>query len=207
MNRPYCVILTGGVGSGKSLVSAAFARLGAEVIDTDLIARELTTADGEAIPLIRRMFGEESLLPDGSLDRRRMREIIFREPEARARLEGILHPLIRGQAARRLAESTAPYVLMVVPLLVENRDAYRELADRVLVVDCDPEQQVERLMRRDDASESLAKAMLAAQADREQRLVLADDIIDNRGDLAGLDAAVMQLHRVYSSFADEKYSR
>jgi dephospho-CoA kinase len=207
MNRPYCVVLTGGVGSGKSQVSAAFAKLGVEVIDTDLIARKLTTAEGEAIPLIRRAFGEESLLPDGSLDRRRLREIVFREPEARARLEGILHPLIRGQAARRLAESAAPYVLMVVPLLVESRGTYHELADRVLVVDCDPEQQVERLMRRDEASESMARAMLAAQANREQRLALADDIIDNRGDLAGLDAAVMQLHRAYLSFACEKYSR
>lgn len=207
MKRPYCVVLTGGIGSGKSQVSAAFARQGVEVVDTDLIARELTTAEGEAMPLIKRTFGEESLLPDGSLDRKRMREIVFREPEARTRLEGILHPLIRAQAARRLAESAAPYVLMVVPLLVESRDAYRELADRVLVVDCDPEQQVERLMRRDDVSESMARVMLAAQASREQRLALADDIIDNRGDLAGLDASVMQLHRAYLSFAGEKYSR
>lgn len=204
MKRPYCVALTGGIGSGKSQVSAAFAGLGVEVIDTDLIARELTAPGGAAIPLLRQVFGDASLLPDGSLDRKQMRELIFREPEARIRLEGILHPLIRARVAQRLEESVAPYVLMVVPLLAESGNVYRELTDRVLVVDCDPAQQVERLMRRDGASESMARAILAVQASREQRLALADDIIDNRSDLAALEAKVMELHRAYTAFAGEK---
>ena len=204
MKRPYCVALTGGIGSGKSQVSSAFAGLGVEVIDTDLIARELTAPGGAAIPPLRQAFGDASLLPDGSLDRKQMRELIFREPEARIRLEGILHPLIRARVAQRLEESVAPYVLMVVPLLAESGNVYRELTDRVLVVDCDPAQQVERLMRRDGASESMAKAILAVQASREQRLALADDIIDNRGDLAALEAKVMELHRAYTAFAGAK---
>lgn len=204
MTRPYCVALTGGVGSGKSQVSAAFAKLGVDVVDTDLIARELTSPGGEAMPLIRETFGADVLAADGSLDRRRMREIVFGQPEARARLEAILHPMIRLRAGQQVATSSTPYVLLVVPLLVESGDAYREVVDRVLVVDCDPGQQVERLMRRDGIAESMARSILAAQVGRERRLALADDVIDNRGDLAELDVAVRELHRAYLSLAGEK---
>lgn len=206
MTRPYSVVLTGGIGSGKSRVSAAFARLGVDVIDTDLIARELTAPGGEAIPSIREVFGAQALLPDGGLDRRRMREVVFKEPVARTALEKILHPLIRAAAAQRVALSGSSYVLLVVPLLVESGDAYRDLTDRVLVVDCDPDQQIDRLMRRDGISVALARSMLAAQVGRERRLTLADDVIDNRGDLAELDQAVQKLHRTYLSLAGENKS-
>jgi dephospho-CoA kinase len=203
MTRPYSVVLTGGIGSGKSLVAAAFARLGVDIVDTDLISRELTASAGRAIPLIADAFGAEYCLTDGSLDRRRMREKVFKEPEARTRLETILHPLIRASAAQHLSESTAPYVLLVVPLLVES-GAYRDLTDRVLVVDCDPVQQIERVMRRDGVSESLARAMLAAQTGRERRLAMADDVIDNRGDKAEVEVDVQRLHQVYLRLAGKQ---
>ncbi|NCS66702.1 MAG: dephospho-CoA kinase, partial [Betaproteobacteria bacterium] len=148
-------------------------------------------------------FGAEYRLADGGLDRRRMRATIFSQPDLRARLEGILHPLIRACAAQRLNDTTALYALLVVPLLVES-GAYRELTDRVLVVDCDPDRQIERIMRRDGIDLALAKAMLTAQASREQRLALADDVIDNRGVKADVEAEVRRLHQVYLRLAGKR---
>jgi dephospho-CoA kinase len=203
MKRPYCVVLTGGVGCGKSLVTAILSSLGVEIIDTDLVARELTASDGAAMTRIRDAFGVEYLLADGGLDRRRMRERIFNEPAARIRLEAILHPRIRACVIRRLNHSNAPYVLLVVPLLVESGD-YLELADRVLVVDCDPEQQRERVMQRDGVAEELVNSMLAAQAGREQRLAVANDVIDNRGDVTDVEAEVQRLHEVYLGLAGNR---
>ncbi|OIO79917.1 MAG: dephospho-CoA kinase [Hydrogenophilales bacterium CG03_land_8_20_14_0_80_62_28] len=203
MKRPYCVALTGGIGSGKSVVATAFAGLGVAVIDTDLIAHELTAPGGAAQAPILSAFGAEYRLADGGLDRRRMRATIFSQPDLRARLEGILHPLIRACAAQRLNDTTALYALLVVPLLVES-GAYRELTDRVLVVDCDPDRQIERIMRRDGIDLALAKAMLTAQASREQRLALADDVIDNRGVKADVEAEVRRLHQVYLRLAGKR---
>ncbi|MDR3394886.1 MAG: dephospho-CoA kinase [Parasulfuritortus sp.] len=203
MKRPYCVVLTGGVGSGKSLVTAIFSSLGVEIIDTDLVARELTAPAGAAMAPIRDAFGVEYLLADGGLDRRRMRERIFNEPTARIRLEAILHPQIRACVIRRLNDSNAPYVLLVVPLFVES-GAYLKIADRVLVVDCDPEQQRERVMQRDGVAEELVNSMLAAQAGREQRLALANDVIDNRGDVTDVEAEVRRLHQVYLGLAENR---
>ena len=161
MTRPYCVALTGGIGSGKSLIARQFAELGAEVIDTDIIARELTGPGGLAMPAIGEAFGADYVSADGSLERGRMRATVFADPAARRRLEAILHPLIRDRAAACLARSNAPYVLLVVPLLLETA-AYTDLVDRVLVVDCDPAQQVERVTRRDGLSIALVESMMAA---------------------------------------------
>lgn len=202
MKRPYCVVLTGGAGCGKSLVSSAFAKLGVLVVDTDSIARELTAPGGAAMAVIREEFGPGYVLADGSLDRSRMRAAAFGDPTIRSRLEKILHPMIRVLAGSRLAESRASYVLLVVPLFVES-GAYGELADRVLVVDCSPEQQIERIVRRDNVSESIARAMLAAQTSSALRLARADDVLDNRGDPATIEARVGSLHRQYLQLAEK----
>ncbi|NTV95081.1 MAG: dephospho-CoA kinase [Thiobacillus sp.] len=196
MSRPYCVVLTGGIGSGKSLVARLFADLGAEVIDTDVVARQLTAPGGQAMAPIRAAFGAGYVAADGSLERPRMRATVFADPEARRRLEAILHPMIRDKVAAALAGSTAPYVLLVVPLYLETA-AYGELADRVLVVDCAPAQQVARVARRDGLSEAMAAAMMAAQASREARLAEADDVIDNSGAPDALAARVGVLHEAY----------
>lgn len=200
MKRPCCIGLTGGLGSGKSTVAACFAALGAGVVDTDVISRELTAAGGAALADVFRAFGQSYRQADGGLDRRRLRERIFADEDARHVLEGILHPRIHAEAARRVVASTAPYVLLVVPLLVET-GSYADLLDRVLVVDCDPVRQVERAMSRDKMTEVQALAMLAAQATRAARLAMADDVLDNSGPQASLVERVRQLHAQYLELA------
>ena len=196
MKRPYCVALTGGIGSGKSSVADCFARLGVEVVDTDLIARELTTAHSPLLQTIAEVFGPECLSADGSLDRQALRRIVFSAPDRRARLEGILYPRIRENAEQRVNSANSEYVLLVVPLLVES-DAYWDIVDRVLVVDCPSDLQVRRIMQRDGIDRHLAEAMVAAQAGREARLMRADDVIDNSGENSDLDPSVRRLHEVY----------
>jgi dephospho-CoA kinase len=200
MTRPYCVGLTGGIGSGKSLVASHFAALGAGVIDTDELARQLTGPQGAALADITAAFGMAMQGQDGGLDRARMRALVFAEPVARRRLEAILHPLIRTAAARELAAARAPYVLLVVPLLVET-GAYGALVDRVLVVDCSEAQQAERAASRDGATLAAVAAIMASQASRGQRLAAADDVIDNSGDVAALLGQVEALHRKYLDLA------
>lgn len=196
MKRPYCVVLTGGIGSGKSLVARCFADLGVEVIDTDVIARALTAPGGAAMAAIRGQFGADYVAADGSLERARMREAVFHDAAARQRLEAILHPLIRERVQAGLGLSASPYVVLVVPLFVEA-GAYHGLADRVLVVDCDPAQQIGRVARRDGLAETMVAAIMAAQATREARLAVADDVIDNRGDMTAVTTAVAKLHQAY----------
>jgi dephospho-CoA kinase len=188
--------LTGGIGSGKSAAADLFAELGAAVVDTDVIAHRLTVPGGAAMPRIREAFGDGVIAPDGALDRAAMRKRVFADAAAKARLEAILHPLIRAEADRLCAEARAPYVVLVVPLLVES-GGYRSRVQRVAVVDCSERIQVERVMRRSGLSEEEARAIMAAQATREQRLAAADDVIDNGGDLAALRAQVERLHRAY----------
>lgn len=200
MRRPYCIGLTGGIGSGKSTVAGLFLQLGAGVVDTDDIARQLTTSGGGAMTAIAKTFGPGVIQPDGSLDRAAMRQLIFGDSQARNRLEAILHPLIRQEAAHRVEEATEHYVLLVVPLLVETQ-AYGDLIDRILVVDCDEARQIERTMKRDGLTEAAARAVLSAQASRLQRLERADDIVDNQGDLNHLKRQVETLHRHYQEFA------
>lgn len=201
MKRPYCVGLTGGAGAGKSMVSALFSALGVEVLDTDVLARDLTAPGGAAMPLITGAFGTQCLLPDGGLDRLCMRARIFKDARARQQLESILHPMIRQAAERGLARARGPYVLLVVPLLMEHWDAYRTLVDRIAVVDCEQESQLQRLMVRPGMTMSQARAMLAAQASRRTRLARADDVIVNDGPPDLLGPKVAQLHDLYSHLA------
>lgn len=190
--------VTGGIGAGKTTVSRMFAQLGVPVIDTDEISRELTAAGGAALPAIRESFGDEVFTPDGRLDRAALRGHILADDAARQCLEDILHPRIRAEAARRLAEVQSPYVLVVVPLLVET-GAYDKLLDRVLVVDCSEETQLQRALARGGWSEAEVRAMLAKQAGRLDRLARADDVLDTDCNLSELGARV--------SAMDEKYRR
>lgn len=203
ISRPFVVGITGGVGSGKSAAADRFAALGADVIDTDVIAHELTAPGGAAIEAIRAEFGADVINSEGALDRKAMRDLAFSDPQARRRLEAILHPAIRAECERRIGGSTAPYVVLGVPLLVESA-TYRERCDRVCVVDCPEEVQIERVMLRNGFEEAQVRAIMAAQASREQRLAVADDVIDNSTSLAALHAQVDRLHRVYVEAAAAK---
>ena len=194
----YCVGLTGGVGCGKSTAAKLFAALGAAVVDTDAIAHALTAPAGAALPAIAATFGQEVIAPDASLDRAAMRRLVFADVAARRTLEHILHPLIRDQALHQVAAaSTAAYVLLIVPLLLENLAAYRQTLARIAVVDCDEGQQIARTTSRPGVSHEQARAILAAQSPRAARLAIADDLIENRGSLAELEARVGQLHTFY----------
>jgi dephospho-CoA kinase len=197
---PFTVGLTGGIGSGKSMVADLFAKRGVAVIDTDEIAHELTRPGGEAIEAVRMVFGASSIGADGALDRDRMRKLVFGDAAARKKLEGILHPLIRKESARRSARARSPYAILVVPLLVEG-GVDRSRYSRVLVVDCSEEQQVERAMRRSGLSEKEVRSILAAQATREQRLARADDVIDNSGTPGALERQVSHLDEKYLTLA------
>ena len=197
---PFVIGLTGGIGSGKSAAADEFARLGATLVDTDVIAHALTAPGGAAIAPLRTLFGEDCIDASGAMDRAKMRARVFADPTARKRLEGILHPLIRRESAARVAAATGAYVVLVVPLLVESAD-YRARVDRVLVVDCPLELQVSRVRARSGLSEDEARRIIAAQVSRETRLAAADDVIDNSGTLEALHAQVRRLHQRYLELA------
>lgn len=201
----YTIALTGGVASGKSTVSEQLGVLGALVVDTDVLAREVVAANSPALAELVDAFGSAILTRDGTLDRRAMRERVFADAEARRRLEGIVHPRIRDASLAAVAASRAPYVVLVVPLLYEHFDAYRWV-DRVLVVDVLRATQKRRLLARDGIDEALAEAMLDAQASREQRLSIADDVLDNEANLATLADAVAALHQRYLDLAERARS-
>ena len=196
----FAVGLTGGIGSGKSTVAELFAERGVPVIDTDVIARELTAPDNEALKAIQDAFGDAVMREDGSLDRARLRRRVFADPEARRTLEAILHPRIRQAVEQALAGLHAPYALIVIPLLVET-GAYAEILDRVLVVDCPEDMQIARVMARNDLTRAEVEAILAAQAGRAARLAAADDVIDNTGSSEGLRDRVHALHAQYMAQA------
>jgi len=188
--------LTGGIGSGKSAAADRFAALGAGVVDSDLIAHQLTAPGGAAIERIRHEFGDGVILANGALDRAAMRALVFAQPQAKAALEGILHPMIRAESDRQCQAATAPYVVLVVPLLIET-GGFRERCRRVAVVDCPEAVQIARVQARSGLSETQVRAIMAAQISREARLAAADDVIDNSGDLAALHRQVDQLHQRY----------
>ncbi len=197
-HAPFVVGLTGGIGSGKSTVAELFAARGASIVDADAIAHELTAPGGAAIGAIRARFGDGVLRADGALDRDAMRARAFDDPQAREALEAILHPMIRDESERRIATAPGPYVMHVVPLLVES-GARAGRFDRVLVVDCPVPVQVARVRRRSGLSPERIESILAAQASREERLAAADDVIDNGGDADALPAQVDALHRRYAA--------
>ncbi len=193
--------LTGGIASGKSAVAELFASLGATIIDTDIIAREVVAPGQPGLAEIVAVFGPDILQADETLDRAALRQLVFAEPALKQRLESILHPLIH---AATLAEadatlSTSVYQMFVIPLLTETD--FIDLIDRVLVVDCPTEVQRARLMARDNESEKSADAIINTQTNRKDRLAIADDIINNDSDLAELEPAVQALHQQYLELA------
>ena len=196
----FAVGLTGGIGSGKTTVAELFASHGAGLVDTDEISHHLTAPAQPAITEIVRKFGPQFVAADGSLDRVRMRDLVFADPLARKDLEAILHPLIRQESSRQIRQSTAPYVIVVVPLLFETGN-YRSENGRILVVDCQQEIQISRVMTRSGLSRSQVLSIIASQVSREDRLRGADDIINNDGDLGALQEQVIALHLRYLRFA------
>jgi dephospho-CoA kinase len=195
----FKVGLTGGIGCGKSTVSDIFISLGVPVIDSDEIAREVVEPGEVGLELVAERFGKESLNSDGSLNRQHLRNIIFADAEARSDLEKILHPLIRKRSNEQLAELNTPYAILSIPLLVET--GLTTTVDRVLVVDCTEQIQIERICKRDGISPEKAKAILSTQCDRNRRLELADDIIDNSKPLEELRSKVESLHLSYLSMS------
>lgn len=199
----YVVAITGGIGSGKTTVANQFAELGIEVVDADVIAREVVEPGTPALAAIAAHFGSAVITPDGQLDRRRLRERVFTDPQAKGWLNALLHPLIRTEMQHQCAAARSPYCLLVVPLLVENR--LTALANRVLVIDVDEATQIERTCRRDGVSREQAQAILAAQASRADRLAAADDVLDNQnGTPEAIKSRILALHETYLAFASQQ---
>jgi len=199
------VVLTGGIGSGKSAVSARFAQLGVPIVDTDVIAHQLVQPGQPALAAIVRDFGSGVLDREGHLDRKRMREVIFSDLASRQRLEGILHPAIGAEAKRQIFSLDTDYCILVVPLLAES--GRYQWADRVLVVDACEESQIARVMARDHVSREQAQAALRSQMGRQQRLALADDVIENTGSLGDLERSAALLHEKYLCLARSRQEK
>jgi dephospho-CoA kinase len=192
----FSVGLTGGIGCGKSTVADLFAARGAGIVDTDVLAHQLTAPGGAAMPALVREFGANFATPDGALDRTRMRDLVFADPGARARLEGILHPMIRAATLDAAMSVAGAYVIFVVPLLVES-GTWRSRVQRVLAIDCQEATQIARVMARNGLPEAQVKAIMAAQASPADRLAAADDVIDNDGGQDALAPQVERLHQFY----------
>lgn len=193
--RPFIVALTGGIASGKTLISDGFANLGVPVIDTDVIAHQIVEPGQPALQEIEATFGAGVIEAKGRLKRSELRSIIFSDPEARIKLESILHPRIRQKVEQAIAELTDPYCILVIPLLAE-KGGY-QMVDRVLVVDVSVETQVSRLMTRDECSRKEAQDILATQASRSLRLEIADDVLENSGSVEDAVQKVLVLHERY----------
>jgi dephospho-CoA kinase len=199
----FVVGLTGGIGSGKSTVADLFVQHGAGLVDTDVIAHELTGPQGRAMESIGEAFGAAFLSAGGGLNRDAMRQLIFSDPSAKVRLEAILHPLIRAESAARCVALDAPYVLLAIPLFVES-GSFRETVDRVLVVDCDEAMQVSRVLARSKLALEQLNAIMAAQASRAERRAVADDLVLNNDAPEALIPQVEMLHRRYLGLASVK---
>jgi len=197
---PFVVGLTGGIGSGKSAAADEFARLGATVVDTDVIARELTAAGGAALAPLREIFDASHFDASGAMDRAKVRAAVFADAAGRQKLESLLHPMIRRESERRIAAAAGPYVVLVVPLLVESGD-YPGRVQRVAVVDCAEELQFERVRQRSALPDDEIRRIIVAQVPREKRRAAADDLIDNSGSIDALHKQVRELHRKYTALA------
>ncbi len=190
----FVVGLTGGIGSGKTRVARVFAELGAGIIDTDAIAHQLTAPGGGAIAAIRSCFGDEFITDQGAMDRTRMRECVFSDRQKKHSLESILHPMIREEVVNLASRLAGPYLICVVPLL-SGGDDWK--FSRILVVDCDEDNQIQRVMKRDGLSKELIQSIIRQQPSREQRLAFATDVIQNSADFDSLHPEIERLHKIY----------
>lgn len=196
MNSGYVVGLTGGIGCGKTTISNEFKRLGITIIDADEIARDVVAPGSEELEAIIKQFGPEIVQSDGYLNRAKLRSIVFAEPEKTQWINDLLHPKIRAQMLAELSASVSSYTILSVPLLLEN--GMQTLCNRILVVDILPEQQLQRVLARDQSEPTTIKKIMTAQIDRKKRLSLADDIIDNSGQPSESIEQVQKLHQIYT---------
>ena len=196
----FTVGLTGGIACGKTVVSDTFKDLGVNIVDTDIIARDVVEPGTKGLQQVITQFGNEIILPDGTLDRRALRSIVFNNPPLRKKLETILHPLIREESQKRLESGTSAYSILVVPLLFET--GMNKMVNQVLAIDTPPEIQLQRLLARDSETEEGAKKIIASQIPREERLKQADDILLNDGDIITLQKQIEILHNSYLRLAN-----
>jgi dephospho-CoA kinase len=195
----FSIGLTGGIGCGKTTVADLFATHGVSIIDTDLIAHQQTAPGGAAMAAIMREFGPAFIAADGSLERGRMRELVFTDPAAKIKLETILHPLIRQQTEYEASMAQGVYLMFVVPLLVES-GTWKQNVSRVLVIDCPEALQVQRVMARNGLSQAQVLAIMASQVPRAERLAAADDVIQNQSDIHALIPQINRLHQQYLAY-------
>jgi len=191
------VAVTGGIGSGKTEVCKAFMALGVPVVDLDHIAHDMSAPGSPAMQAVRTQFGDAMFNAEGQLDRAKLRELVFAEPDALDQLNQIMHPAIRLEAIRQIAQYTTAYVVLAIPLLVESRADW-QMIDHVLVVDCDEQTQLTRVVQRSQLSEGMAQAMIAAQSSRDERLAIADSVIENDQTLDNLQEKVLEFHKNFS---------
>lgn len=191
------VAVTGGIGSGKTEVCKAFTALGVPVVDLDHIARDMSAPGSPAMQAVRTQFGDAMFNAEGQLDRAKLRELVFAEPDALDQLNQIMHPAIRLEAIHQIAQYTEAYVVLAIPLLVESRADW-QMIDHVLVVDCDEQTQLTRVVQRSQLSEGMAQAMIAAQSSRDERLAIADSVIENDQTLDNLQEKVLEFHKNFS---------
>jgi dephospho-CoA kinase len=203
---PLIIGLTGGIGCGKSSATKFFATYGIDIIDTDEIAHELTLSRGKAMDAIKKTFGMDFIAKDGSLDRNKMRELVFSNPIFRNKLEAILHPLIYHEVIRRVSLATSAYIIVVVPLLLET-NVFQKLIHRILVIDCTEQLQISRTIARSKLDEQKVRAIMATQISRKERLEQADDIIVNDRDLDYLYKQVETLHLKYLALSIDKLNK
>lgn len=194
--------LTGGIGSGKSLAASFFSALGIPVVDADAVSRSITASGGEACPAVSKEFGSEFISEDGSMNRAKMRELVFSDPSAKLRLEALLHPIIEAKTRKRFEALSKdhPVIIYDCPLLIEKKE-WREGVDRILVIDVDPQEQIKRVVSRSGLSPSQIEAVMRNQASRQERLAAADDVVYNGGCVEDLEAAVKKICKKYLELA------
>lgn len=193
----FVVALTGGIGSGKSTATSIFESLGVPIVDVDVIAHQLTAIGEPLVQTIAATFGADYVTKEGALNREKMRQLVFNVPQSRLKLEAILHPAIHARALQMLAiNSQAPYQILAIPLLTEN-SRYKNSINRVLVIDCNESEQIKRTMQRSGLAESDVRNIMSAQISRKKRLALADDVIENIGNLTELRQSITKVHKKY----------